>query len=66
MNDAHDELDGGKVTTKAMKEVLERNRVLEGENQLLHFKLNVLLDMCAGNTLDTIQLHDELQIAKKK
>ncbi|KAH6563603.1 hypothetical protein BASA50_002743 [Batrachochytrium salamandrivorans] len=41
---------------KQMLDLNERNRMLEGENQVLHFKVNVLLDMLASSTLDAVQL----------
>ncbi|OAJ42766.1 hypothetical protein BDEG_26180 [Batrachochytrium dendrobatidis JEL423] len=49
---------------KQARDLTERNRMLEGENQLLHFKVSVLLDMLASATLDTVQLKQLANISE--
>ncbi|RKO84953.1 hypothetical protein BDK51DRAFT_27851 [Blyttiomyces helicus] len=39
-----------------LQQLIEKNRALEGENQLLKYKMNVLVDMLAGSKLDTLRL----------
>ncbi|KAJ3034664.1 hypothetical protein HDV00_004803 [Rhizophlyctis rosea] len=45
----------------AMTDLQERNRKLEGENELLKMKIDVLLDMLAVTKLDALQLQDKLR-----
>ncbi|KAI9090829.1 hypothetical protein DFS34DRAFT_653885 [Phlyctochytrium arcticum] len=46
----------GEGNTEGTRELAEKNRVLEGENQILKFKLAVLQDMLATTKLDMLQL----------
>ncbi|KAJ3278966.1 hypothetical protein HK104_001891 [Borealophlyctis nickersoniae] len=58
----HTDHDGtGTVTlpSRAMQDLAEKNRVLEGENRLLKLKVNVLLDMLAVSKLDVLQLQEK-------
>ncbi|KAI8923893.1 hypothetical protein BC831DRAFT_468626 [Entophlyctis helioformis] len=48
--------------TGGQRDLAERNRMLEGENQVLHFKVNVLLDMLAAAKLDVVQLQQLEQL----
>ncbi|KAI8807725.1 hypothetical protein BJ742DRAFT_772903 [Cladochytrium replicatum] len=45
-------------------ELGEKARLLDGENQVLKFKLNVVMDMLAGAKLDVLKLQQELYIRK--
>ncbi|TPX38336.1 hypothetical protein SmJEL517_g00325 [Synchytrium microbalum] len=47
-------------SAKMVDQLAERNRVLEAENQLLKFKVNVLLDMLAGTKLDLLEIQKEI------
>ncbi|TPX40354.1 hypothetical protein SeMB42_g06045 [Synchytrium endobioticum] len=47
-------------TVKMVENLTDRNRALEAENQLLKFKVNVLLDMLAGTKLDLLEIQKEL------
>ncbi|KAI8618919.1 hypothetical protein BC830DRAFT_1106652 [Chytriomyces sp. MP71] len=46
---------------EAVKELLEKNQALEAENQLLRFKLGVMLDMVATSKMDSLVLQHKLK-----
>ena len=41
---------------KQIETVEEKNRVLEAENQLMSFKMNILMDMLATTRLDLLRI----------
>ncbi|KAI9362455.1 protein chibby-like protein 1 [Zopfochytrium polystomum] len=45
------------------KELAEKNRLLEVENQLLKFKLNMMMDMLSTAKLDLLTLQNEKNMA---
>ncbi|TPX56649.1 hypothetical protein PhCBS80983_g04365 [Powellomyces hirtus] len=47
---------GRERASEALKEITEKNRALEAENQLLKFKVSVMQDMLAGTKLDMLKL----------
>ncbi|KAJ3071031.1 translation initiation factor eIF3 subunit [Podochytrium sp. JEL0797] len=48
------------VSSAVVKELMEKNNALEAENQLLKFKLGVMLDMMATTKLDALTLQQKL------
>ncbi|KAJ3222793.1 hypothetical protein HDU81_009604 [Chytriomyces hyalinus] len=53
-------------SNEAVKELLAKNQALEAENQLLRFKMGVLLDMAATSKVDLVTLQSSQPPSKQK
>ncbi|KAI9342887.1 hypothetical protein BDR26DRAFT_858938 [Obelidium mucronatum] len=50
------------ASSAQMKEIVEKNNALEAENQLLKFKLGVMLDMMATTKIDCLLMQQKMTV----
>ncbi|XP_046856475.1 protein chibby homolog 1-like [Xenia sp. Carnegie-2017] len=59
-------VEGGRGTVSNVKKLKEQNLQLKEENNLLHYKIEILLDMLAANKADLIVKDEEIEMLTKK